>query len=127
MTERRRQKLSWAQRIAAATGVAKGIQFLHTGIVPGIFANNIKITDVLLDQNLVTKISSYNLPLLSDNMEKVYINKLVTYHDSLILVQIECQIFSTLQDSLQNFFRGSKELKKARLVSNYVASSHKNY
>ncbi|XP_047980724.1 probable inactive leucine-rich repeat receptor-like protein kinase At3g03770 [Salvia hispanica] len=86
-SERRRQKLSWAQRIAAATGVAKGIQFLHTGIVPGIFANNIKITDVLLDQNLVTKISSYNLPLLSDNMEK---------------------------DSLQNFFRGSKELKKAR-------------
>ncbi|KAL2503190.1 putative inactive leucine-rich repeat receptor-like protein kinase [Forsythia ovata] len=29
-----RRKLTWAQRIAAATGVAKGIQFLHTGIVP---------------------------------------------------------------------------------------------
>ncbi|XP_057778856.1 probable inactive leucine-rich repeat receptor-like protein kinase At3g03770 [Salvia miltiorrhiza] len=86
-SERRRQKLSWAQRIAAATGVAKGIQFLHTGIVPGVFANNIKITDVLLDQNLVAKISSYNLPLLSDNMEK---------------------------DSLQNFFGGSKEHKRAR-------------
>ncbi|KAL1545959.1 putative inactive leucine-rich repeat receptor-like protein kinase [Salvia divinorum] len=86
ISERRRQKLSWAQRIAAATGVAKGIQFLHTGIVPGIFANNIKITDVLLDHNIVAKISSYNLPLLSDNMEK---------------------------DSLQNFFRGSKE-KRAR-------------
>lgn len=71
MAERRRQKLTWAQRIAAATGVAKGVQFLHTGIVPGLFSNNIKITDVLLDQNLVAKISSYNLPLLSDNMEKV--------------------------------------------------------
>lgn len=71
LAERRRQKLSWGQRVAAATGVAKGIQFLHTGIVPGLFSNNIKITDVLLDQNLVAKISSYNLPLISDNTEKV--------------------------------------------------------
>ncbi|KAK6131655.1 hypothetical protein DH2020_034669 [Rehmannia glutinosa] len=72
ISERRvRRKLTWAQRIAAATGVAKGIQFLHTGIVPGLFANNIKITDVLVDQNLVAKISSYKLPLLSDNMGKL--------------------------------------------------------
>ncbi|KDP39660.1 hypothetical protein JCGZ_02680 [Jatropha curcas] len=68
---RARQKLNWAQRIAAAIGVAKGIQFLHTGIVPGVYCNNLKITDVLLDQNLVAKISSYNLPLLAENTGKV--------------------------------------------------------
>ncbi|CAK7341523.1 unnamed protein product [Dovyalis caffra] len=62
-----RQKLHWTNRIAAAIGVAKGIQFLHTGIVPGVYSNNLKITDVLLDQNLVAKISSYNLPLLAEN------------------------------------------------------------
>ncbi|KAK9290834.1 hypothetical protein L1049_009012 [Liquidambar formosana] len=67
----RRQELTWTQRIAAAIGVAKGIQFLHTGIVPGVFSNNLKITDILLDQNLVAKISSYNLPLLAENMAKV--------------------------------------------------------
>ncbi|KAK3228618.1 hypothetical protein Dsin_000499 [Dipteronia sinensis] len=61
-------KLTWLQRIAAAIGVAKGIQFLHTGIVPGVFPNNIKITDVLLDQNLHVKLSTYNLPLLADSM-----------------------------------------------------------
>lgn len=80
------RKFTWAQRIAAATGVAKGIQFLHTGIMPGIFSNNLKITDVLLDQNLASKISSYNLPLLAENTEK---------------------------DRLQNFL-GSKEAKNAR-------------
>ncbi|XP_075488738.1 putative inactive leucine-rich repeat receptor-like protein kinase At3g03770 isoform X2 [Primulina tabacum] len=80
------RKLTWAQRIAAATGVAKGIQFLHTGIMPGVFSNNLKITDVLLDQNLVAKISSYNLPLLAENTEK---------------------------DHLQNFL-GSKEARNAR-------------
>ncbi|KAI3443391.1 hypothetical protein Pfo_000056 [Paulownia fortunei] len=88
ISERRvRRKLTWPQRIAAATGVAKGIQFLHTGIVPGLFANNIKITDVLVDQNIVAKISSYNLPLLLDNMGK---------------------------DHLLNFLGGSKEFKSAR-------------
>lgn len=81
------QKLTWTQRIAAVTGVAKGIQFLHTGIVPGLFSNNIKIIDVLVDQNLVAKISSYNLPLLSENMGK---------------------------DQLLNFFGGSKQIKNAR-------------
>ncbi|MED6127445.1 hypothetical protein PIB30_088223 [Stylosanthes scabra] len=61
-----RKSLSWTQRIAAAIGVAKGIEFLHAGLVPAAFSNNIKITDVLLDQNFVAKISSYNLPLLSN-------------------------------------------------------------
>lgn len=68
---RSRQTLSWTQRIAAAIGVAKGIEFLHTGILPGVYSNNLKITDILLDQNLVAKISSYNLPLLAENMGKV--------------------------------------------------------
>ena len=72
MTDRRAgSKLNWTQRIAAAIGVAKGIQFLHTGIVPGIFPNYLKITDILLDQNLVAKVSSYNLPLLAEHMGKV--------------------------------------------------------
>ncbi|XAR69887.1 Non-specific serine/threonine protein kinase [Bertholletia excelsa] len=66
-----RRTLSWSHRIGAAIGVAKGIQFLHTGIVPGVFSNKLKITDILLDQNLVAKISSYNLPLLAENVEKV--------------------------------------------------------
>ncbi|OMO70396.1 hypothetical protein COLO4_28625 [Corchorus olitorius] len=66
-----RRTLTWAQRISAAIGIAKGIQFLHTGIMPGVYSNNLKITDILLDQNLVAKISSYNLPLLAESGGKV--------------------------------------------------------
>ncbi|KAI4370718.1 hypothetical protein MLD38_019037 [Melastoma candidum] len=58
--------LSWIQRIAAMTEVAKGIQFLHTGIVPGVFSNEVSITDVLLDHNLQAKVSKYNIPLLAE-------------------------------------------------------------
>ncbi|MBA0603758.1 hypothetical protein Gorai_002004, partial [Gossypium raimondii] len=58
-------RLNWAQRITAGIGVAKGIQFLHTGIMPGVFSNHLKITDVLLDPNFHVKICTYNLPLLA--------------------------------------------------------------
>ncbi|KAL8483826.1 hypothetical protein ACS0TY_026495 [Phlomoides rotata] len=87
ISESNRRKLTWAQRIAAVTGVAKGIQFLHSGIVPPLFSSNIKTTNVVLDQNFVAKISSYNLPLLSENKGK---------------------------DRLKNFFSGPKEFKTAR-------------
>ncbi|MED6181084.1 hypothetical protein PIB30_016224 [Stylosanthes scabra] len=65
------EKLSWTQRILAAIGVVKGIQFLHTGIVPGLYSNNLKITDVLLDNNLNVKISSYNIPLSAETRRTV--------------------------------------------------------
>ncbi|KAG2672521.1 hypothetical protein I3760_13G045500 [Carya illinoinensis] len=60
-------KFTWTQRIAAAIGVVKGIQFLHTGIFPGLYSNNLRITDVVLDQNLHVKIRSNNLPQLAEN------------------------------------------------------------
>lgn len=66
-----RKRLTWSRRISAAIGVARGIQFLHTGILPGVFTNNIKITDILLDQNLVAKIGSHNLPIIAQIMGKV--------------------------------------------------------
>nr|DAD34810.1 TPA_asm: hypothetical protein HUJ06_005450 [Nelumbo nucifera] len=60
---RRRETLKWPQRMAINIGVARGIQFLHTGISPGIFGNDLKIENILLDDNFTPKISSYNLPL----------------------------------------------------------------
>lgn len=49
--------------------MAKGIQFLHDGIIPGLFANNLNSTNVLIDQNSVAKIDSYNLSLFSFDRE----------------------------------------------------------
>lgn len=63
------EKLTWMQRISAVIGVVKGIQFLHGGMMPGLFGNNLKITNILLDQHLVAKIGSYNLPTLAEDMK----------------------------------------------------------
>ncbi|XP_068652581.1 probable LRR receptor-like serine/threonine-protein kinase At1g14390 [Aristolochia californica] len=73
LTERQNQEiLKWPQRVSTVIGIARGIQFLHTGMVPGIFGNDLKIDNIVLDENLIAKISGYNLPLPSkDKIPKV--------------------------------------------------------
>lgn len=67
LTERRkREVLKWPQRMAITIGIARGIQFLHTGIAPGIFGNDLNIENVLLDESLSPRISIYNIPLFSE-------------------------------------------------------------
>lgn len=56
--------LKWQQRMAIIIGIARGIQFLHTGVNPGIYGNNIKIENILLDNNLNPKVSGYSIPLI---------------------------------------------------------------
>ncbi|XP_059648879.1 probable LRR receptor-like serine/threonine-protein kinase At1g14390 [Cornus florida] len=63
---RKREVLKWPQRMGITIGIARGIQFLHTGIVPGIFGNDLKIENILLDDNLIAKISGYNMTLTSE-------------------------------------------------------------
>ncbi|KAF8399429.1 hypothetical protein HHK36_015294 [Tetracentron sinense] len=62
---RKREMLKWPQRVAVTIGVARGIEFLHTGIAPGIYGNGLKMDNILLDENLTAKICSYNLPMSS--------------------------------------------------------------
>lgn len=38
-------------------------------MMPGLFGNNLKINNILLDQNHVAKISSYNIPILGEAMK----------------------------------------------------------
>lgn len=57
--------LKWPQRMAITISLARGVQFLHTGVAPGIYGNSLKISNILLDESLSAKISSYNIPLPS--------------------------------------------------------------
>ncbi|RDX67068.1 putative LRR receptor-like serine/threonine-protein kinase, partial [Mucuna pruriens] len=60
VTDRRqREMLKWPQRMEISIGIARGIEFLHTG---GIFGNNIKIENILLDDCLNAKVSGYSIP-----------------------------------------------------------------
>lgn len=54
--------LKWPQRMAITMGVARGIQYLHTG---GVLGNDLKSDNILLDDTLTARISSYNINLPS--------------------------------------------------------------
>ncbi|XP_061342467.1 probable LRR receptor-like serine/threonine-protein kinase At1g14390 isoform X2 [Gastrolobium bilobum] len=62
---RKREMLKWPQRMAISIGIARGIHFLHTGVAPAIFGNNLKIENILLDDSLNAKVSKYSIPLPS--------------------------------------------------------------
>lgn len=62
---RKKEMLKWPQRMAITISLARGVQFLHTGVAPGIYGNSLKISNILLDESLSAKISSYNIPLPS--------------------------------------------------------------
>lgn len=76
---RKKEILKWPHRMGITMGIARGIQFLHTGTQHGIFGNDLTIENVLLDDNLTAKISSYNISL-SSKVE--YNNFMKLYHKS---------------------------------------------
>ncbi|KAJ7546890.1 hypothetical protein O6H91_08G059600 [Diphasiastrum complanatum] len=56
-----KESLSWSQRLDIVVGAGKGIQHLHSGLVPGIFNNDVNTTNILLDQNLLAKVCDFGL------------------------------------------------------------------
>ncbi|KAL8161530.1 hypothetical protein V2J09_013019 [Rumex salicifolius] len=60
---RRKERLKWPQRMTISMGIARGVHFLHTGTTPRVFGNDLKIENVLLDESLTPKVSSYRIPL----------------------------------------------------------------
>lgn len=59
--------LKWPQRMAISIGIARGVHFLHTGVAPGIFGNNLNIEKIILDDCLNAKVSGYSIPLPSSS------------------------------------------------------------
>lgn len=60
---RRKERLKWPQRMTISMGIARGVHFLHTGMAPGIFGNDLKIEHILLDESLTPKVGNYRIPL----------------------------------------------------------------
>ncbi|GAB4829197.1 hypothetical protein Ancab_018862 [Ancistrocladus abbreviatus] len=60
---RRRDILKWPQRMTISLGIVRGVHFLHAGMAPGIFGNDLNIENILLDESLTPKVGSYRIPL----------------------------------------------------------------
>ncbi|ONI08015.1 hypothetical protein PRUPE_5G153400 [Prunus persica] len=62
--------LDWSERLAVLISVAKAVQFLHTGIIPGFFCNRLKTNNILLNEHGMAKLSDYGLSILAEETDK---------------------------------------------------------
>lgn len=61
--------LKWSERLAVLIDIAKAVQFLHTGVIPGFFSNRLKTNNILLDEHRRAKLSDYGLSIICDDDE----------------------------------------------------------
>ncbi|XP_062207678.1 probable receptor-like protein kinase At1g11050 [Phragmites australis] len=58
---RRRPALSWDQRRSVILDVARGLEYLHYGVKPGIYHRDIKATNILLDADMRARVADFGL------------------------------------------------------------------
>ncbi|KAF5457374.1 hypothetical protein F2P56_021478 [Juglans regia] len=62
--------LKWSDRLRILIGVAKAVHFLHTGVIPGCFNNQLKTNNILLDEHQIAKLSDYGMSIITEEIEK---------------------------------------------------------
>ncbi|XP_039029305.1 cold-responsive protein kinase 1-like isoform X2 [Hibiscus syriacus] len=116
-------QFSWPTRRKICIGVAKGLAFLHEEVRPCIVHRDIKASNILLDRNLMPKISDFGLAkLFPDNMTHISTRVAGTTFGVLLLeiVSGRCNTNRRLPLSDQYLLERAWELYERRQLAELV-------
>ncbi|CAI9090935.1 OLC1v1025831C1 [Oldenlandia corymbosa var. corymbosa] len=69
-----KKPLDWQTRMKIASGAAQGLDYLHEKANPSIIYRDLKMSNILLDQDLNPKLSDYGLAKLTQGDTKMHIS-----------------------------------------------------
>jgi hypothetical protein len=69
--------LSWAQRLEACAGAARGLLYLHTAIAKPLIHRDVKSSNILLDGELTAKVADFGLSRGGPELDETHVSTAV--------------------------------------------------
>ncbi|XP_015582446.2 probable inactive leucine-rich repeat receptor-like protein kinase At3g03770 [Ricinus communis] len=112
--------LNWSERLTVLIGVAKAVHFLHTGVIPGFFNNQLKTNNILLSEHGVAKLSDYGLSIVSDELGSS--RECGEGHRARQMVRLDDDVYSFGYILLESLVGRSVSARRDKLLIDELAS-----